>query len=534
MIARSHRITRERETLRVLSPLWFPVVALLFLVVSYAPYHHWDEYFYVYSSGFFSLSDLLAMETGLARGLFPPAFFSAKIGFVAFLDTLTDFTGTGLGALQLIQLVFAVLVLIFSGAAWLLLRELFGRARAQYITVTFLFMPLALYFGYKIFSELYSLIFVAIGCFAYLRTLSAARRSAMLGYGLAALLFLLTGVLCRFTSIGFFGGMVIGLFVLGDSRYPPVRNFLLASVMTILVVGLTLLFYLGPVGMAPAELAGLFGALQDKTPSIVMKIYALFMSVQFFFVPLFFILWRLGRPAVRFGLAWTLVCTLPFILVAKYIEPRYFYMAVLPLGILAQEGLLRLTSFLFPEKKRLWGWLVLLAAVVLVNRFTLFGLMIYEHDQQEYLSLYRELQDEYRQPTFLVPWVSDYAFLRFAFPGDDINLTWSPAGHETIPFFRSRAFLAWAGGEDRYVGSPAQLDFTGSELLYIGWRYNQPAVRLKRKILWLRNRYVNDMEASEGLKNHLTKSWIWASDKMELEPVLTRGHYEAFIVSKAE
>lgn len=522
------------DGLQPLPLFWFPLAAILFLVVSYAPYHHWDEYFYVYSTGFFSLENLLRIETGLAKGLFPPAFFSSKIGFIAFLDTLTGITGKGLAALQVIQFAFALLVLVFAGTSWLVLRELFGRTQARYMTITFLFMPLALYFGYKIFSELFSLIFMAVGCFAYLRLLHARQRSAFIGYGLAALFFLLTGVLCRFTSIAFFGGLVIGLFVLGDERYPVVRNFFSAAVVTILVVGLTVGFYLGPVGMEPAELAGLFGALQDKSPSIVMKVYAVFMSIQLFFLPLFFILWRLGRPAVRFALVWTLVCTVPFILMAKYIEPRYFYMAVVPFGILAHEGLDQLATWLFPEKKRRLGWLVLLVAVVLVNRFTLFSLMIYEHDQQEYTGLYEELQQQFREPTFLVPWVSDYAFLRFAYPQDTIKLTWSPQGHEEMEFFGSPDFLEWAGGRDRYVNSPTQLDFATSELLYIGWRYNQPAVRLKRKILWLKNRYVNEMEASEGLKNHLTKSWLWTSDQVKLVPVLTRGFYEAFQVKPAK
>ncbi|HER62443.1 MAG TPA: hypothetical protein ENO11_00490 [Desulfobacteraceae bacterium] len=513
-----------------LPPLWYLVAGMVFLGISYAPYHHWDEYFYLYSAGTFSLPELLDLEPGLALGLFPPAFFSSKIGFVAFLDLLCGITGDGLDALTAIQFVFALVVLAFTGASWLLLRELFGRDRAQYITFVLLFMPLSLYFSYKVFSELFSLVFIAVGCVAYLRTLRASSGAAVAGYGSAALVLLMAGVLCRFTSIAFFGGLVLGLFVLGDPRFPFRRNFLSAAVMTILVVALSGLFYIVVVGLEPAEFAGLFGAVQDKSPSLVMKVYAVFMSVQLFFVPLFFVLWKLGSATVRFAVVWALVCILPFILIAKYVEPRYFYMAALPLAILAHYGLLRLVSFLLPRRKAVAGWLVLLAVVVVGNRFSFFSLMIYEHDQHQYSRMHRELKNRFPEAVYLVPWVSDYSFLRFAFPEEKIKLAWSPEGYETLDFFRSQSYLRWAGGREMYIDSPERLASLGGEALYVGWRYNPPAVRLKKKMLWLQNKYVKDVEVSEGLKNHLAQSWLWESPLVELKPVLTVEPYEAFSV----
>jgi hypothetical protein len=74
--------------------------------------------------------------------------------FVDFLNALGRITGDGLGALIFIQLFSTLVVFAFSGASWLLLRELFGERRAQYTGFVLLFMPLSLYFSYMVLSEL--------------------------------------------------------------------------------------------------------------------------------------------------------------------------------------------------------------------------------------------------------------------------------------------------------------------------------------------------------------------------------------------
>ena len=298
---RSVYIGSEQESsLQSFPAFFFLLAGLLFAAVTYSPYHYWDEYYYIYSVSSFSLSDLLNLEPGLSKGLFPQTFFSAKIGFVFFIDVLSSFAGQGYSSLILIQSCFVLVVLIFVGASWFLLRELLGKGTAQYAALVLLFLPVTMYFSYKILSELFGLIFTVLGCLAYLQGLRSGKLTALIGYGLFAVVLLLAGVLCRFTSVVFFGGMVLGLLILGDSRYPLVRNILYAAVLSVSLIALTLFFYGAVLGLDTAQLVGLVRAVQAKSPGLAMRIYAVGMFVQLFFLPLLFVFrramyyWMLG------------------------------------------------------------------------------------------------------------------------------------------------------------------------------------------------------------------------------------------------
>ncbi|MDW7772676.1 MAG: glycosyltransferase family 39 protein [Desulfobulbaceae bacterium] len=509
---------------------FFLLAGGVFLLISFTSYHYWDEYYYLYSVGSFSLPELLSLEPGLGKGLFPQAFFSTKIGFVVFLDLLCSMAGQGYGALLLIQFCFAMVVLAFAWASWLLLRELLGRENAQYAFLVLLFLPVTMYFGYKVLSELFGLFFTVLGCTAYLRLLHSGERKAMAGYFFLALAFLLAGVLCRFTSVVFFGGMVLGLLVLGDRRYPVIRNIVYAAVLSVFLIALTILFYIFFLGLTPAELAGFVGAVTVRTPGLAVKIYAVGMTVQLFFLPLLFVFRRALHPHVRFALVWTLVCSLPFVVVSRYVEPRYFYMALVPMAILVHYGLLQLSGALCGGKRAALCWMTMLAVIVLANRLLFFSLMPYELDQKQYAGLKETTAGLFPAATYLVPWVSDYSFLRFAYPEEDFRLVWSPPGLESHDFFRSRSFVSWAGGSSRYIGSPEAMPDSTGTLLYIGWRYNQPVVRLKEKLQWLPGRYVKNVEKDEKLKNHLALSWIWADPDLDLEKVAEVEPYEAYLI----
>lgn len=516
---------------------FFPAVfmllaGVLFLAIAYAPYHYWDEYYYLYSVSSFSLSELLKLEPGLGKGLFPQAFFSTKIGFVAFLDLLCSMTGRGFGALLFIQFCFALVALVFTWSAWLLLRELLDRKNAQYAAVTLLFLPVTMYFGYKILSELFGLIFTVLGCVAYLRLLRSGKGEPRAGYAVAALALLLAGVLCRFTSVVFFGGLVLGLLVLGDRRYPPIRAIISAAVLSGFLIALTILFYGTALGLTPTQLAAFVGAVTVRTPGAAVKIYAVGMTVQLFCLPLFFVLRRALHPHVRFALVWMLICSLPFVLVSRYVEPRYFYMALVPLAILVHYGLLQVCTILPGGKKTAWCWLMLLAVIVLANRFLFFSLMPYELDQKQYAGLMAETTKRYPAAIYLVPWVSDYGFLRFAYPEDDFRLVWGPPGLKSYDFFRSRSFLDWAGGDSRYLDSRQSLAQKTNPLLYVGWRYNQPAIRLKEKLEWLPSRYIKHVEKMEKLKNHLALSRLWSDPGIRFEQIAKVEPYEAYLVTQ--
>lgn len=515
-----------------------PAVALLFacilfLGLAYSPYHYWDEYYYLYSVGNFSLPDLLRLEPGLGRGLFPQAFFSTKIGFVAFLNLLCSLTGKGYGALLVIQFCFALVVLVFAWSAKLLLGEVLGRKEAGYTFLVLLFLPVTMYFGFKVLSELFGLIFTVFGCVAYLRLLRSSNGKTQTGYAVLAQVLLLAGVLCRFTSVVFFGGLVLGLLVLGDRRYPPFRNILMAAVLSISLIALTVLFYATVLGLTPGELTAFVGAVTVRTPGLAVKVYAVGMTVQFFVLPLVFVCPKLLHPRVRFALVWALICSLPFVLVSRYVEPRYFYMALVPLAILVHHGLLRMSTTAAGGRRPVRRWLILLVIIVLADRLLLSSLMPYELDQKRYAALQSELSKRFPAATVLVPWVSDYSFLRFAYPQKDFRLAWDPPGLDSYDFFKSASLLEWAGGGNRYLGTGNSLPAAAGPLLYVGWRYNQPAVRLKEVLKWLPGSYVKNIEKKENLKNHLALSRLWSDPEYKFEEVARIEPYEAYLVTRA-
>ncbi|HZI76742.1 MAG TPA: hypothetical protein VFD73_22480, partial [Gemmatimonadales bacterium] len=59
---------------------------ILFAVLGWSNAHHWDEYFYLFSSLMHSPSELLRYE--MQTAIFPPGFFTEKIGHVLLLRFL--------------------------------------------------------------------------------------------------------------------------------------------------------------------------------------------------------------------------------------------------------------------------------------------------------------------------------------------------------------------------------------------------------------------------------------------------------------
>ncbi|MFL5511461.1 MAG: hypothetical protein ACJ8CN_03360, partial [Gemmatimonadales bacterium] len=91
----------------------------LFLLLGWSNAHHWDEYFYLYSSYLHSPAELLRYE--LQTTIFPPGFFTEKIGHVVLLRLLTTLVGAGERVLYGIELLYALLLAGYLWASYKLL-----------------------------------------------------------------------------------------------------------------------------------------------------------------------------------------------------------------------------------------------------------------------------------------------------------------------------------------------------------------------------------------------------------------------------
>lgn len=476
----------------------------------------------------------MKLDVGLASGIFPEGygifpegFFAAKIGLVVILRFLVQLLGSGLWSLLIIQFIFAVMLVGFVVASYVLLREIFEQREAPYITVVLMFQPISVYLSYKVLSEVPSLLFTTLGCWAFLRSFQSFNRWRLGGFIVLAAIGLLLGVLCRFTSFLFFAGLVLGLFVLRNGLYSWTKVFIRASLVFVCLIVMMVASY-KLIGLSYHGLMAITMGVVERRESLGVKLYELMMSVQLFLPALVLAIWPPWSSRTGLVLVWVGVCTLPFILGLWHFEPRYFYTALVPLSVLTYLGLQRFTAILSRYRINL---VFLLIILVLGNRLLFAPLVPYEIDQNQYLKIMAGLIQRYPNATYLIPWLSDYSFLRFAFPKQDIKLSWSKGRAEGEKIFPNKSFRHWVG-EKNYVDSLELLNQLPRPWIYIGWTYNPAVLNLKKRLRWFGVDYLKEIEQQEGLQDHITLSWIWSDPDLKLKQIAQLGLYKAFEIQQ--
>jgi len=512
--------------------LWsFVTASTVFLLLSWNSFHYWDEFFYLFAALAHSPRELVRLDALATLGPsgFPTGYFTSKIGHVVLLRLLTQVFGTGETALYLIQAIFALLLVGFGAVAYGLLRELLDDAqRARDAAIVLLFLPGTMYLAYKTLSEVPSLLLITLGCWGFLRSFRAASRNrigALLGLSAVALSL---GTLCRVTAFVSFVGLVLALLVAGDVRFP--RRAVLIRVAavggsTLLLVTLSLRL-LGGSEFLPLGLAYQVATRPDAG---LQRVYALALFLQTFALVLLFVPYRPWNIGIRLAMVWSVATALPFL--AGH-ESRYYAPMLIPLALLAATGLRRMAGLLLGPGHR-WGWIAVLAALVLVNRFLLLPLVVYDIDQSRLLSLMDRLTHGSSQATYLLPWSSDYSLLRFAFPDQRIRLCLSETPESRYQALGRPGPLGpldqWWSGPDHYVGSLAALTSLPRPWYYVGWTYLPTTLRL-RDLLRRLGIHLLDDPTRLGFHNHLAGSWIWDDPALTLQPLGQEGQFHLYRV----
>jgi Dolichyl-phosphate-mannose-protein mannosyltransferase len=488
-----------------------------FALLGWSNAHHWDEYFYLYSSFAHTPPELLRYE--LTSAIFPPGYFTEKIGHVVLLRALTTVLGSGDRALYAIEAVYTGLLLGYVWAAYRLLRDLFEAEQARGFGLVLLFSPLTLYLAYKLLSEVPSLLFVTLGSWAVVRSLLAPTPRSRGFAGAIAVPLLAIGALCRITAAIAVPGLVLGLLVTGDLRFGRrrllVQSGLIGAAAGILYAGV-LAWYGGNV----FRVIGDIHQVVSLHPPLE-RAFAFGSFVQTFAVALPFAWLERSRPAVRVSAIWLLVTVLPF-LVGH--EPRYYAPALIPLAVLTAMGLRSLTVKLGGSAPR-FAWLGVLAVLVMVNRALLIPLMPSEVEQGRLLALFHRLQQEKPEGTYLVPWISDYSLLRFSSPHSRLELCLSevPGSRVSQSGYEGQLDRSdrWWVGPNHYVGSEKALAREPRPWEYLGWTYNPADLRLIRLLQDLHVR------APQGVRlhNHLAGSWIWSDHWLKRTLAQQSGPY---------
>jgi Dolichyl-phosphate-mannose-protein mannosyltransferase len=496
---------------------------VLFLALSWSDDHFWDEFFYLYSVRFHSIPELIRFES--VSRLFPTGFFSQKLGHLLLLSGLTQVFREGVWSVNVIEVVYAFLLLGSFAAGYGCLRELLGPRQARDGTLVLAFSPLALYLGYKMLSEVPSLLFITLGCWAFLRSFRSGLQNPI-RWLVFATLALGVGTICRLTGIVSFGALGVALLLAGDERFERrrllVRLVVVGLAAVVLQAGALVL-----VGGSDVRLgSNVYNVL--STHPLVQRLYAIALFVQTFALVLPFA-WHRRDKGVVLGLIWLAVAVLPFL--AGH-EPRYYMPALLPFAIVAAAGFRAAGELLAGERQR-WAAAVLLAGLVLFNRLVLLPLMPFEVQQRQLVQAFEQVSAPDPYGTYLVSWSSDYSLLRFVFPDAPIELSLSRTPESRYAVSDTIGPIdpadQWWAGRDHYVGSLGELRRRSAPWYYLGWTYNPAALRLEGLLAAVHLSRVASAGA-QSLHSHLAGSWVWYDRALTLVPVPSRGQYRVYRV----
>jgi len=203
-----NRYTGNKAGLLILFPI-------LFLALSYSPYHYWDESFYLYTLNYHSLTETISKENDLSAGLFPRGFFSSKIGSMIIISLLIKITGDGWLGLYSLQFIFALFMIGFFLVAYKLYSELIAldkevNFRWPLTSATIaLFLPVSMYLGFKVLTEVPALFFTTFGSWMFLKSIRETKPhkvGLLLSLAFAGIVI---GAACRYLFLLSFGGLVL-------------------------------------------------------------------------------------------------------------------------------------------------------------------------------------------------------------------------------------------------------------------------------------------------------------------------------------
>jgi hypothetical protein len=526
-------------------------LVVLFPLASFSTEHHWDEYFYLYSTAHHTLARLLSFEPTLADGVFPNGFFSGKLGFVVLLRGLMMATGGSWTAVPVIRGLFAVLCVLAAACTVGLVRTLMPERRPDLplVGAVALASPILLYLGFKTLSEVPALLLVTMACWTFASALDrgplpsargfAERPSGRpfverglpqwLGLGLTVVALALA-TLTRITALVGFASFVAALPLLADRRYSWRRAWGWAAVVVLAHAVVVFAVYL-PLGITPERFRALAQSVTGRSQGAAVTVYALALTVQGLGL-LAMIGLRWPMPArQQFALGWAALGSVPYVLSSSYLEPRFFYLTVPALAILACDGLERVKGWTPWPRARNAAQFLTLAALTVVNRAAFVPLMPFELDERPYRETMTALEREHAGGTVLVPWLSDFCYLRLSRPDAPVVLTFSRT-YGSGAVFATDAFRAWVGGDSLYAGDAAALASHPTPWKYVGWTYNPSVLRVQDRLAALG---LLSRQSPEDMKllNHLTASWLWANPAFPMTAVPGGGPYQAFLVRSA-
>ncbi len=513
---------------------FFCLISILFLVISYTPYHHWDEIYYIYTLSQHSLTELLTKENELSAGLFPRGFFSSKIGSMFIIWQLVQILGAGWLSLYVIQFVFALFLIGFFLSSYKFYRELTNPMDsddsewALTTSMISLFLPVTLYLGFKTLTEVPALCFSTFGSWMFLKSIRETDTRKICIYLFCAFLGIALGTMCRLIFILNFLGLVFSYAIVYRKSVPIKKIICRASIV---LAGFLALFVLVTFQIS-GHLLDAAGPLKDvielKKEGTGVKIYVFMMFFQFFAFLLPFSFRRPWNRPLKMSVLWICVFVVPLFIVAKNLEPRYFSFGLLPVGIIAHQGLRNFVGLFPRHRKKIF--LFSLVLMILLNRILFTPISLYEIDQKQFKKIVSDVFKHEPQSTLILPWVTDYCFLKFVYPDKTIRsaITRLPGTQEDNLFVKTGAFQWWIG-KNNHISSHEELLIQSKPWIFIG----RPLSPAREKLYsYLELLGLNRLMQRSGEHHPLASSWIWDHAALKLDLYRKQGPYNAYRIDQ--
>ncbi len=475
----------------------FPLVlASFFLLLSYDRLYQWDEPFYIYNAAFVPSSDY-------------GTFLTAKYGHLLLLKAFIGLTGTGLGGLSYLNLIYALIVLCFVFISFMVLRGLMGNENnAFYAAIILTFMPLTLFLSFKTLSEVPALLFVSLSMLSYVSGLKEAHRVRSVFLLLLSGILLFFGTLCRLDASVMFFSFFVAMVAIYNDKFGIQKMFssfvAVCMVFSTLILAEIVIFNINPFYLA-FEVNDTYHSpfyVNLLRLGYVGGIFTPFIALSLF---------NYKETDFKFASIWFMAANIPILILIDYINIRHYYCCIVPFSILVLMGSKKLFKIAkrskLDEKTIKTGFACLFVLMVVGNMFFMEAFVENELDERAYTDLFEDIDALYDDRIILIPYTFvDYSFLKFTFPNEEIFNVQSIEGTED----------EYSGD---YLGDIGSLEqFNDTTVLYISWRSQRDHLLFK--------------DEEYGTYNY---SWITRDPRIELTKVLEEGdihriQYEVYSV----
>lgn len=515
---------------------FFVLISILFLIISFTPYHHWDESYYLYTLNYHSLTELLLHENELSAGLFPKGFFTSKIGSMLIIWLFTRIIGAGWWSLYFLQFIFALFLIGFFFVSFKFYRELsdsedlINSQWALTAAIIVLFLPVTMYLSFKTLTEVPALFFTTFGLWMFIKSIRETVPRKICIQLFLAFAGIVLGTICRFIFLLSFIGFVFSYVVIYRQSYPfkIIFNRALVICSGLFVLFVLVLLFLGDHFFQSA------GPLKDiimnkRGDGDGVKIYVFMMYFQCFIILLpFAFLFKWNRP-FKLSMVWLCISVIPLFIAASNLEPRFLSFGLLPAAIVVNQGLHNLSKFLrIPEKMFI---VISIVLIVIFNRLIFTPISLYEIDQRQLKKIVSDVYKNEPQATLILPWVTEYCFLRFAYPDKPIRsaITTLP-GAQDYSFVQTDPFKWWIG-RNNHVSTLEELMNESGPWIYIGRSFSPAREKLYEYLSLMR---MNSLMQRRVGNEPLSLSWIWNDENLKLNLVQRQGPYNAYRIESSQ